>query len=111
RLLPGTRRGVLRGRPDDASLIQRPHPQGVLAARIDAERAAIRPGAHDLDETFVVVAGGDGVIECDARRQARRDLARIDRTAALLRVVVRTGAAFQEPDAIAERAEVRSERV
>src|SRR5213592_794132 len=83
----------------------------MLTFRIDVERASVGSRAHDLDELLVVIARRDAVFERDAGRQARSDLARVDRAAPFLGVVMRACAARQDPEAVAERAEVRGEGV
>src|SRR5439155_1195812 len=75
------------------------------------QRASIGSGAPARAELLVVVARRDAVFERDAGGQARGDLARVHRAATFLGVVMRACAARQDPEAVAERADVRGEGV
>ena len=73
----------------------------MLAGAIDAEGATVFASAHHFDELLVLVQGDHPVVEGDPCRQTRGDLARVDESAPLLRVVVRARAAVQDPKAVA----------
>jgi len=48
--------------------VRRPDLERVLSTAVDAEGATILAPAHDLDQTLVLVARGDAVVQGDAGR-------------------------------------------